>query len=145
LQSSGPAPAEVKVYTRDTGLTTTATGTSPGTASGTGAGTWAGTTHPFTHSSSSTHPSSTSLYDFAGLALLSYQDTVAYLGGRDEEELTVGARRLHPADALVHGVLTQREGERAQCQVRILALLALLAIRQEAPKGHVIGLYLLGV
>lgn len=58
------------------------------------------------------------MYDFAGLALLSYQDTVAYLSSRDEEELPVGVRRLHPVDALVHGVLSQREGERAQFQVR---------------------------
>ena len=60
------------------------------------------------------------MFDFGGLALLSYQDTTAYLSGRDEEELPVGVRRLHPVDALVYGVLTQREGERAQSQVRLV-------------------------
>jgi len=52
------------------------------------------------------------VYDFGGLALLSFADVAGYLTTRDEEELPVAVRRLHPVDALVHGVLSAREARR---------------------------------
>jgi hypothetical protein len=53
--------------------------------------------------------SDTDKYAFGGLALVSYQDTLSYLstgGGR--------LKGLHPVDALVHGILEEREFERTE-------------------------------
>jgi len=54
-------------------------------------------------------PDESDKYAFGGMALVSYQDSLSYL--------SAGNRRLkglHPVDALVHGILEEREFERTE-------------------------------
>ena len=72
------------------------------------------------------------MFEFGGMALVSYQDAITYLGGKDEEELPMAVRRMHPVDAIVHGVLSQREAGRAkeqhEWQVRFLCHVAFVFV-----------------
>ena len=126
----GGGPVEVAVYADGSPISPTLPGSTPlPTAPGAPAAAAAGTTpdralfSPTSVAATAGHRTADAasrrgppgeVYDFGGVALLSFGDVVGYLGARDEEELPVAVRRLHPVDAMVHGVLTAREARRAQ-------------------------------
>ena len=85
------------------------------------------------------------MFEFGGMALVSYPDAITYLGGKDEEELPMAVRRMHPVDAIVHGVLSQREAGRAkeqhEWQVRLICHIDFVFVSY-VPCSHSMTLYL---